>query len=119
MTAAVQAAVQLVDTRTLGKPPSFTGRVEDWMMWSFKFESWASLLPPVAEGSTVEQALEWCTTVEEDGLAVAQMNPNAVLASRNVYYMLTQSLDDRAVAILRRAPKRGRAHGVEALEERV
>ena len=104
------ASSSLVDTRTLGKPPTFNGRAEDWTMWAFKFESWASLLPPVGDDLTeneftVEQALEWATQQPDDLLTINAMSANVATASRNVYYMLAQLLDGRAMAILRRTPK--------------
>ena len=35
--AAPRAAAPLVDTRTIGKAPPFTGEHRDWIEWSFQF----------------------------------------------------------------------------------
>ena len=94
----------LLDTRTLGKPPNFSGKPEDWTMWSFKFETWASLLPMVRDKS-VDQILDWSVSRDEDDLMLTGMDERLLQPSRTVYFMLAQLLEGRALAILRRTPR--------------
>ena len=81
-----------MDTRTLGRPPTFSGRAEDWTMWAFRFETWASLLPPVDE-VTVDVILDWGVTRSEEDLVQNEMNTKMANASRGVYYMHAQLIE--------------------------
>ena len=50
--AAPKAAALLVDTRTIGKDPTFTGEHKDWPEWSFQFTAYM--------GSAIRcAALQW------------------------------------------------------------
>ena len=39
------ATPQVIDTRTVGKLPSFVGRPESWNEWVFRARAWLTLLP--------------------------------------------------------------------------
>ena len=55
----------LVDTRTSGKAPTFTGEHNDWLEWSFQFTACMGSANP----KSIE-ALRWAA-MEEDKITVA------------------------------------------------
>ena len=55
----------LVDTRTIGKAPTFTGEHKDWPEWSFQFTAYMGSANP----KSIE-ALRWAA-MEEDKIRVA------------------------------------------------
>ena len=66
--AAPKAAASLVDTRTIGKAPTFTGEHKDWSEWSFQFTAHMGSANP----KSVE-ALRWAA------MADGKITPAAVV----------------------------------------
>ena len=78
-----KVTVPLVDTRTIGKAPTFTGEHKNWPEWSFQFTAYMGSANP----KSIE-ALRWAA-MEEDKITVAAVvkqsfeehNPQLYLAS--------------------------------------
>ena len=49
----------LLDTKGLGKPSTFSGQVSDWEAWSFKFVTWMT-----AQFRDAEKVLDWAASQE-------------------------------------------------------
>ena len=58
--AAPKAAALLVDTRTTGKAPTFTGEHKDWPEWSFQFTAYMGSANP----KSIE-ALRWAAMADD------------------------------------------------------
>ena len=61
--AAPKAAAPVVDTRTIGKAPPFTGEHQDWPEWSFQFNAYMGSANP----RSIE-ALRWAAMADGKSL---------------------------------------------------
>ena len=64
--AAVPKSSPLVDTRTIGKAPTFTGEHKDWPEWSFQFVAYMGSANP----KSIE-AMRWAAMEDEKITAAA------------------------------------------------
>ena len=74
-------------------------------MWSFRFESWAGLLPDVA-GRPVLEFMELAAAArDETELQDEALGEEARKAARVLYHLLVQLVGGRALALVRRTPR--------------
>lgn len=101
--------MSLVDTRTIGRLPDFSGKAQDWQEWVFRARAWLSLLGEQGQ-YTVDDLL---VAAENSNVAVAQGNlgPGATNFSVILYNLLMQITRGRAAGIVRSVP---RSAGLEA-----
>ena len=93
----------LVDTKAIGKPQRFSGKPEHWDEWSWKFESYCSLLG-------MEEIMR--TAGDHDAVIdMSTLRPDVQALIKTLYHLMAQLLDGRASRILRAVP---RGNGAEA-----
>ena len=98
----------LVDTRSLGKPPPFSGDLDaqgkpvdgmHWSQWSFAFRAYAGAFDPDARG-LLEQAGQ---RADNDGVITNQTTSEAhSQLSAQLFHMLTMTCHVRALAVVQR-----------------
>jgi len=96
-------AMGLVDTKAIGKPQRFSGKPEHWDEWSWKFESYCSLLG-------MEEVMRTAGDHEVE-IDVSTLRPDVQALIKTLYHVMVQLLDGRASRILRAVP---RGNGAEA-----
>ena len=75
--------LQVLDTKTLGKPATFRGQEEDWAKWCFAFESFSSLL-----GRNLQQAMEQAANTEADPARLSTYSAEAADLARTSFAIL-------------------------------
>ena len=94
-----------MDLKTLGKVANFSGKKEDWALWSVKFECWLALIPDVG-GSSVSDLLDRATSMnDEKDLDIISYGAEAKQIAHSIYYLLVQLVGGRALAIARKTTK--------------
>ena len=99
----VSLGSQVLDTRGLGKPPSFSGKDSEWMEWSFKFESWCALLD-------LEQIMTAAAS-EVQPIVMDGLREEVRRKVRGLFHVLVQTCEGKALRILRGCQKH---NGAEA-----
>ena len=93
-----------VDTRLLGKPHDFSGKLDDWRDWSVVFEGYAAAAVPVEAGMT--------RAVEANAIVLnATLEAPVVRVSQQLYWMLLMLCKNTA---LQKVAGAGRGEGLEA-----
>ena len=105
---AASAGVSL-DTRSLGKLANFSGKDEDWPLWSWRAESWLSLIPQADPGWENSELLEQ-SAARAGPIDLAAMPPSVQEYGKIVYLFLSQVLEGKALQKARSVP---RGHGLE------
>ncbi|CAK0815286.1 unnamed protein product, partial [Prorocentrum cordatum] len=98
------AGVQLLDSRGIGKVPTFSGKREHFEDWIFPFESYCGLLGWTA-------GLERSRGAEEP-LTADDFGEQGVLAGRSLYHLLASTAKGAAQSIVKLCP---RGDGFEAM----
>ena len=76
----------VIDTRTLGKPKSFSGLTLEWTTWQFTFKAFVCAVhPKIVNASDITGELQSLST--------------------QLYYMLVMMLSDQAQEIVRNSPE--------------
>ena len=95
-----------MDTRLLGKPRDFSGKIDDWHDWSVIFEGCAAAAVPGLEAG-MSRAVEASAIV----LFNATLEAPTVRVSQQLYWMLLMLCKNTALQIVVGA---GRGEGLEA-----
>ena len=98
----------LIDTRGLGKPPTFKSTAASWSEFSFKFVNWMSM-----SYKDTREILKWVAEQKDyihDLSEINAMYPEAEEVSRQVYNSCAQLFEGEALTILQNAPV---SNGVE------
>ncbi|CAK0875518.1 unnamed protein product, partial [Prorocentrum cordatum] len=98
------AGVQLLDSRGIGKVPTFSGKREDFEDWIFPFESYCGLLGWTA-------GLERSRGAEEP-LTADDLGEQGVLVGRSLYHLLASTTKGTAQSVVKLCP---RGDGFEAM----
>ena len=107
------ARQQLVDTRTLGKPSSFSGELEangkpsegaPWTQWSFTFRAFAAAVSPRMKELMVDAGSR---SDQPQALDNSVLNAEDAALSNQLYYALTLLCKGRALSIVQRVPEGG------------
>ena len=101
-----------VDSRLLGRPPTFSGDEAGWEDWAFTMRAYLCTLQPHS-GVGVWDAELWLTTAETSAVFVdnARMLQDGREFSQHLYYILAMLLKGGTLITLKRVP---RGHGLEA-----
>ena len=94
-----------INTRLLGKPHDFSGKLDDWRDWSVVFEGYAAAAVPGPEAGTT-RAAEANPMVPN-----ATLEASVVRVSQQLYWMLLMLCKNTALQIVVGA---GRGEGLEA-----
>ena len=87
----------VIDTRTLGKPKTFTGQPADWQ---FTFKAFAC-----ATHARMREVFELATRKGPDPVINGDMTIELQSLSTQLYYMLLMMLSDQALEIVRNSPE--------------
>ena len=86
----------VIDTRTLGKPKTFTGQPAEWTTWQFAFKAFAC-----ATHARMRDVFELTTRKGSDPVINSDMTVELQSLSTQLYYMLVMMLSDQALKIVR------------------
>ena len=100
----------LVDTKVIGKPPTFSGDVDvngqpkdmPWSQWSFVFRSYLQAFDPTASRllQQVETNVEDPVVVDNTGMTEGERR-----LSIQLFYVLALTCRGKALQVVRRVPK--------------
>ena len=90
----------VIDTRTLGKPKTFTGQPSEWTTWQFTFKAFAC-----ATHARMRDVFELVTRKGSDPVINSDMTVELQSLSTQWYYMLVMMLSDQALEIVRNSPE--------------
>jgi hypothetical protein len=94
-------AAGALDTRLLMKPPRFRGKdPEEWLDFQFKFKSYVG-----AHNHTWLDLMGQCEIMTKRLDMAASMDDLQRSVSRNIYFILAQMAEDRALAIMKTVEK--------------
>ena len=102
----------LIDTRVLGKPPTFHGKEADYPEWHESFLSWAGLFNGVVAGH-----LELAKTHPRE-IVFDQLPAEMQVMTQMVFHMFMQICRGRALTIIRRVPRRNGFEAFRRLHDR-
>ena len=91
----------VIDTRTLGKPKSFTGQPSEWTTWQFTFKAFAC-----ATHARMRDVFELATRRGSDPVINSDMTAELQSLRTQLHYMLVMMLSDQALEIVRNSPER-------------
>ena len=86
----------VIDTRTLGKPKSFTGQTAEWTTWQFTFTAFACAAHP-----KMNEVFDLATLKGLEAVVNSDMIAELQSRSTQLYYMLVMMLSDQALVIVR------------------
>ncbi|CAE8693048.1 unnamed protein product, partial [Polarella glacialis] len=92
------AAIRVCDFKGLARPPTFSGRDQDWPEFRYRFESLATLLG-------FDQLLDQASKVGFDGLDVDLFTEEDHAKSRFVHAILVQLCSGKALSLTKLTPK--------------
>ena len=92
--------IGVIDTRTLGKPKTFTGQPSEWTTWQFTFKAFAC-----ATHSRMRDVFELATRKGSDPVVNSDMTAELQSLSTQLYHMLLMMLSDQALEIVRNTPE--------------
>ena len=90
----------VIDTRTLGKPKSFSGETSEWTTWQFTFKAFACAVHP-----KMKEVLDLATRKGADPDNASDITGELQSLSTQLYYMLVMMLSDQAQEIVRNSPE--------------
>ena len=99
-TGASTTAPGVIDTRTLGKPKSFTGQTSEWTTWQFTFKAFACAAHP-----KMKEVFDLATRKGADPVVNSDMTVEVQSLSIQLYGMLVMMLSDQAQEIVRSSPE--------------
>ena len=91
------AAVQLVDLRSISKPPNFGGSETEWKDWRFVFQSYIGLVHSQLFRAMGNPKNHGANPVP----GIDTLNAEEQQLSRGLYHILVMTLKNRALAIVR------------------
>ena len=97
---ALTPSTGVIDTRTLGKPKTFTGQPAAWTTWQFTFKAFAC-----ATHARMRDVFESATRKGSDPVINSDMKVELQSLSTQLYYMLVMMLSDQALEIVRNSPE--------------
>ena len=97
---ATSTSAGVIDTRTLGKPKSFTGQTAEWTTWKFTFKAFACAAHP-----KMKEVFDFATRKGSDPVVNSDMTAELQSQSTQMYYMLVMMLSDHALEIVRNSPE--------------
>ena len=97
----------VIDTRTLGKPKSFTGLTAEWTTWQFTFKAFACAAHP-----KMKDVFDLATRKGSDPVVNSDMTTELQSLSTQLYHMLVMTLSDQALEIVRNSPEGHRCRSV-------
>ena len=103
--AAEGAAGLLLDTRSITKPPAFSGDENGLRDWSFTFRAYTAMVD-----ETLEIYMDRAETMSTPVPPSENLGPAAQRASRTLYLLLAMMVRGRVLAVVKAAPPR---HGLE------
>eukprot|EP00442_Polarella_glacialis_P050395 CAMPEP_0115162470 /NCGR_PEP_ID=MMETSP0227-20121206/71976_1 /TAXON_ID=89957 /ORGANISM="Polarella glacialis, Strain CCMP 1383" /LENGTH=160 /DNA_ID=CAMNT_0002574677 /DNA_START=443 /DNA_END=921 /DNA_ORIENTATION=+ len=92
------AAIRVCDFKGLARPPTFSGRDQDWPEFRYRFESLATLLG-------FDQLLDQASKIGFDGLDVDLFTEEDHAKSRFVHAILVQLCSGKALSLVKLTPK--------------
>ena len=92
-------SIGVIDTRTLGKPKTFTGQPAEWTTWQFTFKAFAC-----ATHARMRDVFELATRKGSDPVINSDTTVELQSLSTQLYYMLVMMLSDQALEIVRNSP---------------
>ena len=101
----------LLDTRSLGKPGTFSGKEVDWAHWHFVFSSWVAML-------SAEMATEMLAASALEAPATSS-DTEVVARSAQLFHMLVLMVKGRALEMMRAIGEKGVKNGYEAYRQLV
>ena len=90
----------VIDTRTPGKPKTFTGQPAEWTTWQFTFKAFACATHP-----RMRDVFELATRKGSDPVINSDMTVELQSLSTQSYCMLVMMLSDQALEIVRNSPE--------------
>ena len=90
----------VIDTRTLGKPKTFTGQPSEWTTWQFTIKALAC-----ATHARMRDVFELATRKGSDPVINSDMTVELQSLSTQLYYMLVMMLSDQALEIVLNSPE--------------
>ena len=84
----------VIDTRTLGKPKSFSGQTSEWTTWQFTFKVFACAVRPKMK-----------EVFDADPVNASDITGEKQSLSTQLYYMLVMMLSDQTREIVRNSPE--------------
>ena len=100
------AAMNMIDTRSLGKPRDFNGTATEWQEWQFVLKAYAFAVNPM-----MKHVMESAAALQDQPADHSQMSDEERRTSTQLYYMLVLLCKDRALDSVRNAPE---GNGAEA-----
>ena len=97
---ATSTSAGVIDTRTLGKPKSFTGQTAEWTTWLFTFKAFAC-----AAYAKMKEVFDLATRKGSKAVVNSDMTAELQSLSTQLYYMLVMMLSHQALEIVRNSPK--------------
>ena len=97
---ATSTSARVIDTRTLGKPKSFTGQTAEWTTWQFTFKAFACAAHP-----KMKEIFELAARKGSEAVVNSDMTAELQSLSTQLYYMLVMMLSDQALEIVRNYPE--------------
>ena len=97
---ALAPSTGVIDTRTLGKPRTFTGQPAEWTTRQFTFKAFAC-----ATHARMRDVFELATRKGSDLVINSDMTVELQSLSTKLYYMLVMMLSDQALEIVRNSPQ--------------
>ena len=88
--------VRVIDTRTLGKPKSFTGQSSEWTTWQFTFKAFVCAAHP-----KMKDVFDLATRKGADPVFSCDMTAELQTLSTQLYHLLVMMLCDQAQEIVR------------------
>ena len=85
----------VIDTRTLGKPKSFSGQTSEWTTWQFTFKAFACAVHP-----KMKEVFDLATRKGADRVNASDITGELQSLSTQLYYMLVMMLSDEAQEIV-------------------
>ena len=89
----------VIDTRTLGKPESYTGQTAEWTTWQFTFKAFACAAHP-----KMKEVFDLATRKGSESVVNSDMTAEVQSLSTKLYYMLMLMLSDQALEIVQNSP---------------
>ena len=93
-------SIGVFDTRTMGKPKTFTGQPAEWTTWQFTFKAFACATHARKRG-----VLELATRKGSDPVINSDMTVELQSLSAQLHSMLVMMLSDQALEIVRNSPE--------------
>ena len=90
----------VIDTRTLGKPKSFTGQTAEWTARQFTFKAYVCAAHP-----RMKEVIDFPLREGSEPVVNSDMTAELESPSTQLYHMLVMMLNDLALETVRNSPK--------------